>query len=264
MTIIDGAHRILAARLKGCEEIDALFFFGSHDDAFRLAVAANVTHGLPLTLADRRAAALRIMTADPELSDRSIAATVGLAAKTVATIRRDAGAISSTRMGRDGRRRPINAAEGRSRASAVITTRPNSSLREIASEAGVSLSTARDVRVQMLPDPASAQARPGAGGSDAASSAPRAQSRVHHLADRRDPVSLIQGLRRDPSVRYTDSGRELLRWLGLRVVTREQWRTATAEVPPHCAMSVARIARECARVWADLAEQLEQTHGETV
>src|SRR3954454_2061179 len=42
MTIIDGIHRIGAARLNGLKEIDVCFFHGSETDAFKLAVQMNV------------------------------------------------------------------------------------------------------------------------------------------------------------------------------------------------------------------------------
>jgi hypothetical protein len=48
--------------------------------------------GLPLSLRDRKAAALRILTMEPETSDRAVAAKTGLSDKTVVTIRRRLGA----------------------------------------------------------------------------------------------------------------------------------------------------------------------------
>jgi hypothetical protein len=48
--------------------------------------------GLPLSLRDRKAAALRILTMEPETSDRAVAAKTGLSDNTVVTIRRRLGA----------------------------------------------------------------------------------------------------------------------------------------------------------------------------
>src|SRR5687768_2708992 len=42
MRVIDGMHRLRAARLRGQHEIDVRFFDGSEEDAFVIAVAANV------------------------------------------------------------------------------------------------------------------------------------------------------------------------------------------------------------------------------
>ena len=54
MRVIDGMHRLQAARLRGRETIETEFFDGSAEDAFIQAVTVNTRHGLPLTLADRR------------------------------------------------------------------------------------------------------------------------------------------------------------------------------------------------------------------
>ncbi|MFC9431561.1 ParB/RepB/Spo0J family partition protein [Streptomyces sp. NPDC056987] len=263
LDVIDGMHRVLAARMKGCEEIDARFFYGSREEAFFLAVKANTEHGLPLTLGDRRAAASRIIRSHPEKSDRSIAVTTGLAARTVASIRQSAGAEAHTRVGRDGRKHPVSAIEGRRRAGAVIAARPDSSLRQIAREAGISLGTARDVRTRFEAGKDVVPAVPQAEAATTSSPALRPGSRPSHVQQQADIQSLIDGLRRDPSVRYTESGRTLLRWLAQRVVTRDQWRTTASEVPPHCAVFVARIARECATAWAELANELEQRQHES-
>src|SRR5256885_9700661 len=130
MKVVDGMHRLRAAILKGQDTVDVEFFDGSEDDAFILSVQINTAHGLPLTLADRKAAAVRILAAHPELSDRVIAQQTGLAAKTVAGIRRSTGETprSNTRQGQDGRLRPVNAQEGRYRAVQGIEMKPDASL----------------------------------------------------------------------------------------------------------------------------------------
>lgn len=150
MRVIDGAHRLRAAALRGEPLVAVEYFEGTAEAAFALAVERNIeAEGLPLSVAERKAAAERIVRGRPELSDRSIAQGVGLSAKTVGEIRRRAvagGAQASTRMGRDGRLRPINPDEGRRRVLEVLRARPGASLREIAQAAGVSLGTAHGVR----------------------------------------------------------------------------------------------------------------------
>jgi hypothetical protein len=115
MQVIDGTHRLDAARLRGDRMIRVRFFDGAREDAFVLAVEANVTHGLPLSLADRKAAALRIIRTHPVWSDRAIAAKTGLAHKTVGAIRRSSGDVlrSTARLGMDGRVREVK--DGRNR-----------------------------------------------------------------------------------------------------------------------------------------------------
>ena len=83
MRIIDGTHRVKAMAYRGRDEIEAEFYDGSLEDAFVLSVHANVRHGLPLSLADRRAAARRILNTHADWSDRAIAQLTGLSAKTI-------------------------------------------------------------------------------------------------------------------------------------------------------------------------------------
>ena len=78
MRVVDGMHRLRAARLRGDERIAVRFFDGGDDEAFVLAVRTNVTHGLPLSLADRKAAAARIIASHAHWSDRMIATVTGL------------------------------------------------------------------------------------------------------------------------------------------------------------------------------------------
>jgi hypothetical protein len=262
MGVIDGMHRLTAARLAGHHSIDVQFFDGSDADAFRLAVNANVTHGLPLTLGERRAAADRIIHSHPDLSDRAVAATAGLAAKTVAAIRsRSALLASPVRIGLDGRARPVNAAQGRQMASQVIADRPDSSLRQIAREAGISLGTARDVRdrVRAGLDPVPPRQRRSSDPESAGPAAPEsAPARNRPDRDPVDPHAVLEGLRRDPSLRYTESGRNLLRWLSSRALAPTEWQQAIDDVSPHSAVLVEKIARECARVWIELADELDE------
>lgn len=248
MRVIDGAHRLAAARLSGRAEIDAVIFDGTADEAFRLGVLANVTHGLPLSLADRRAAAVRIIRSDSRLSDRAVARSAGLSHKTVATLRAGmaeavseaAGEPSTSRIGADGKTRPLDATAGRLAAGRVIAERPDATLREIAREAGISLGTARDVRVRML-----------------AGQGPMPAGRAQPESAATDLDGAMGDLRRDPALRYSESGRALLRWLAAHTLTMDQWRDGAGALPPHCAAVVASIARECARTWSTIADELE-------
>jgi hypothetical protein len=149
MRVLDGMHRVRAAMLRGEEAIRAVFFDGDEREAFVEAVRANVPQGLPLTLADRKAAARRIVALYPGWSDRRIAAAAGLSPATVKSVRDAATARSGqldARVGRDGRVRPVDGSNGRRRAASVLAERPDASLREVARAAGVSIGTAGDVR----------------------------------------------------------------------------------------------------------------------
>uniref|UniRef100_UPI0018F18D1C ParB/RepB/Spo0J family partition protein n=1 Tax=Actinomadura logoneensis TaxID=2293572 RepID=UPI0018F18D1C len=172
MRVIDGMHRLRAAMLRGDTHIEAVYFDGTAAEAFARAVELNIAHGLPLTIADRRAAAARILAAEPDSSDRAIAARTGLSARTVAAVRRSTAQVphSNARVGADGRARPVDGAGGRRLAAQIIQARPEASLREVARKAGISLSTAHDVRKRLLQGrdpvppgaaPRNAAARPG-------------------------------------------------------------------------------------------------------
>jgi ParB-like chromosome segregation protein Spo0J len=263
MQVIDGMHRLSAARLNGQEAIQVEFFDGIEEEVFLLAVKANVEHGLPLTLADRRAAAERIVRTHRGLSDRAIATAVGLSAGTVAAIRRgsDDPAGPNMRIGLDGRMRPIDSADGRRIASELIAAHPERSLRKIARESGISLGTAHDVRerVRAGHDPVPHGARRKANGSPPEPVGRRGRS-VTAPTDRDDvdSLSILAGLRRDPSLRYSERGRSFLRWLSLRILPPGEWRSAVSGISPHSAILVGKIARRCAGEWAHFADELER------
>ena len=126
MRIIDGFHRVSAALRKGLTDIEAYLLDGPAESAFIIAVRANVIHGLPLSLADRRAAAVKVLREYPRWSDRAVATTTGLSPQTVAMLRASNGQDNDfdKRLGKDGRLRPINAAAGRQLAAELLTLRP--------------------------------------------------------------------------------------------------------------------------------------------
>lgn len=270
MRVVDGMHRVGAARLRGDRTIAVRFFDGSEAEAFVIAVNANVTHGLPLSRDDREAAAGRIIGSHPHWSDRSIAAVTGLAATRVGAIRQrvcDQAGQPLARLGRDGRVRPLNAEVGRRLASQVIADRPDASLREIALAAGISPATARDVRIRMHrgDDPVPSR-RPAAATAARRSNPMRTpverdraeRDGAERDRDERDQAVVLRDLRSDPSLRFAESGRDLLRWLSVHVVGADSWRAFVATTPPHCAYVVAALARGCAREWLDFATQLER------
>jgi hypothetical protein len=160
------------------------------------------------------------------------------------------------RTGRDGRARPLNTAEGRLRASELIQQRPEASLREIAREAGVSPSTARDVRlcIERGDDPLPA-GRPRRDGDPVAGADPDRPAGP-------DLVLILQGLQNDPSLRFSESGRALLRWIFSRAIRADEWTDIADKVPPHCLPIIANLARTCAEEWRQLADQLEERGGQ--
>ncbi|MEU0403972.1 ParB N-terminal domain-containing protein [Streptomyces sp. NPDC006197] len=150
--IIDGLHRLEAARLRGDTTIKARFLDCSNSEALVIAMKANGSHGLPLSKADRMAGAQRVLSSHPDWSDRAIAGITGLSAKTISSLRdrtEEATPLDGKRIGRDGRRRPVDAGEGRRRAAEYIAAHPNAPLRQVARETDVSLGTVHDVSMRL-------------------------------------------------------------------------------------------------------------------
>ncbi|MFI7576147.1 ParB N-terminal domain-containing protein [Micromonospora sp. NPDC049497] len=264
MRVVDGMHRLAAARLRGEQEICARMFDGDDHEAFLLAVRLNVSHGMPLTIADRRAAAIRIIQSHPQLSDRAIAFTAGLAAKTVGSLRRGMdGPPVEARIGRDGRVRPINGAAGRQAAAELIAVHPEATLRRIAQEAGISVETARSVRARLRAgeDPVlDRRTRPDRGdrGVDR-----QMTVKLPEADPSQELRSLLDTIQRDPSLRYTESGRVLLRWLGPRVLVPDEIPLSLSHIPPHSRLNLGSLARSCAAAWIQLAMGLEDEYGHT-
>lgn len=150
--VIDGLHRLEAARLRGDDIIKARFLDCSNSEALVIAMKANGSHGLPLSKPDRVSGAQRVLGSHPDWSDRAIAGITGLSAKTIASLRDRSGdgtPLDGKRIGRDGRRRPVDAGEGRRRAAEYITAHPNAPLRQVARETDVSLGTVHDVSARL-------------------------------------------------------------------------------------------------------------------
>ncbi|WP_258045225.1 transcriptional regulator [Streptomyces sp. SM11] len=283
MRVVDGMHRISAALLKGLDTIEVTFFEGAEEQVFLRSVAANITNGLPLSVADRKTAAARILSSHPTLSDRAVAAHVGLDAKTVAGVRTCSAAGSpllNVRTGTDGRVHPLDRTAERLHAAALLTQDPALPLRSVVEQTGLSLGTAHDVRRRLLrgedpvpqsrqsasamldpgparqkPQTAGAPVRPGvrpgrtvpsavAGGPPSVS--PRSRA----------PLEALRKLSNDPSLRHSDQGRELMRWLHNRFVVDEAWRRRADAVPAHCVDSMAELAQHCSDAWRRFAEEM--------
>ncbi|MEI7033736.1 ParB N-terminal domain-containing protein [Streptomyces pratensis] len=265
MRVIDGTYRLRAAVLRNRTDIEVRFFDGSAEDAFVYALETNTRHGLPLTFAERSAAAERILRSHPHWADRAIASAAGLSAHTVAGLRRAAAAEAPApeRLGRDGRVRPLSTAQGRREAQRLLTGSSDISLREIARRTGLSPATVRDVRNRMLrgEDPVPERQRAGEREQARPRSAPApvpapqpAERRAPAPADE-DLADVYRRLCRDPALRQSETGRTLLRLLGTLTLSAEQWQNLAAELPVHRVEAVAALAAENARLWGEFAQR---------
>lgn len=219
--IIDGAHRVRAAQLRGQIEVDAIVLDDDDRAAFIRAVSINARHGLPLSLGDRKAAAAQLLHLCPDKSDRAIAELAGLSGKTVGAVRRSITDLPTlaARVGRDGRARTV----------------------------------ARAPRPEPETDPGGADGpEPMAG---VVTLTPGPGDRSGH----RRPRDILANLTRDPSLRYTDAGRNLLRGLHQHPSADEwPWAGLLSAVPPHCLPAVARLAQSYAADWQELGDLVEQ------
>lgn len=275
MRVIDGLHRLSVAKLQGRSEIAVRFFEGDHADAFVLAVKANIRHGLPLSLPDRKRAAERIVASHPQWSDRMVASVTGIAAGTVAKLRRQVTGEptpGNARVGQDGRVRPLDRTEGRRLASELISRDPSLSLRQVSRAAGISPETVRDVRNRLrrgedpLPNPRErAQANGNGANHNGSNHNGRSVggrnghggeiSRGH--VPIQDRAAAVQRLTADPALRFSETGRNLLRLLNIHLIKADEMDRIANSLPPHCSGIVAHLARDCAAVWAEFASRVE-------
>ncbi|KOV71436.1 hypothetical protein ADL00_07660 [Streptomyces sp. AS58] len=256
--VVDGMHRLDAARRRGDTTIDAYLLDVPEHELFAISVRLNTAHGMPLSYAERVAAAGRLLRENPEMSDRYVAVVAGLSARTVARVRRSTGEDPhlNARIGMDGKVHPRGVAQGRERAGRMLTERPDASLREVARAAGISLGTAHDVKMRLLrgEDP-----MPNGGRSMAVEQ----QSRQNPARAPRDALplptaELLKRLRRDPALRSTESGRVVLRLLAMHDLDTSAWTSIVMNLPTHCTDAVAMLARQSALRWTQFADQLEE------
>jgi ParB-like chromosome segregation protein Spo0J len=266
MRVIDGMHRLMVASLQGRETIEAVFVEDSEADMFLRAVQENIAHGLPLRQADRRAAAERIISTHPHMSDRAIAEVAGLAPKTIASIRRRSAKEpkeSNARVGRDGKVRPLDTSEARRRAAELLTEQPDASLRDVARAVGMSPATVLDVRKRLergespvREKPAAVRdSEPGKRSASAVRAAGR-PTRGPRTAGAANPSLIVERLSRDPSLHSSERGRGMLRLLHINAVSLAHPDPAAA-VPPHCVATVLQLARHYSQMWSDFAQELD-------
>ena len=224
MRVIDGIHRLAAAKLLGKRTILVSFFTGSEEEAFFAAVRANSAHGLPLSLADRKAAAGRVARMCPDWSDRKIAGVVGVSPKTVGALRKhptEEIPQSDARLGRDGRVRRL------------------------------------PVRPAGIEDPAPRnQSRPER--PERRLHGVRSDSAEGRQFDTASDLTAFRALSQDPSLRMTASGRFLLVLFELHIVRSAEWKLLSKNIPAHQAERIASLANECATAWLSLAGAIMQ------
>ncbi|MBR7838113.1 winged helix-turn-helix transcriptional regulator [Actinospica durhamensis] len=252
LRVIDGVHRVHAAILRGEATIAAELIDCDEAEAFVRAVQANASHGLPLSLEDRRAAGRRILETHPQWSDRMIARTVGLSPNTVGALRRrqaDAAEASGHRVGLDGRVHRLSPGDTRRAALEALARNPAASVRELARTVGISVGRAHALRRELL------DAKPHAG---APAEGTEAEATRTEPGGRVLPSALVRMLAADPSLRLNEQGRGLLRMLVTQTIEPAQWSNLVDVVPAHRAEIVIELAENFSETWSRFADELKR------
>lgn len=260
--VLDGAHRIAAAKRLGLAAVRVVTFHGTSDEAFVEAVRRNVSHGLPLSVNDRMRAGQQILARHGDWSDRRIAEACALSPHTVARLRsaasraRPAAAQSQatspvvpaatarsgssarvvdieSRLGRDGKCRPAQPGIIRERVVEALQANPTGSLREIAGVAKVSPETVRRIRrdLEGAPPPA-------------VGTLPRV------------PPAPAEDWKADPAMASSPELAVLLEWLE-RTEPGSELASLAASVPLSRVYELADEARRRAAFWTAFATALE-------
>jgi ParB-like chromosome segregation protein Spo0J len=244
MEVIDGWHRVLAARFRGETSIRARLFHGTSEDAFFLGVRSNIAHGKPLTLAERHVAASRILKLRPDLSDRTIARTCGLSPTTIGAHRK-AGPTGdlAERVGEDGRTRRLSSQQVRRQAAELMLAFPDESNRSIGRSVGLSEATVRSVRHQSnAATPSAAGRRKLAGPS----------SDGPGRSDKPEPGDI-------PAPKESaEHGSRFASWLMAHSVSETSWADLLADIPLSQCAGLIVDARAIADSWQALAGRLER------
>ena len=256
-SIVDGQHRVLAAKQLGLRRVLGVWFDGTPEDGYLEFVRRNVAHGLALTLVERRRAARRILCSRPNFSDRGIGALCGLSPRTVARLREEAGTeagrtngvrAAKGRIGRDGRVRPIDPASVRAQIAEELVRQPDASLRKIASAVGASPETVRSVKNEMRAVAAAPNEAHTTGESLATVRALLAGSRA---------VPIVDACRDDRAFTDREDGQPFVEWLDTTSVEPgDLWRYVDS-VPLSRVYVIADEARRRAEFWTRFAMAVE-------
>jgi ParB-like chromosome segregation protein Spo0J len=250
--VIDGHHRVAAARRLGLQRIAAVRFDGSVEQAFVEAVRRNVEHGLPLTFDERKAAARRLIGDQPQWSDRRIAHVCALSPRSVGKLRGKSAAGATEvacRIGRDGRGRPVRPESTRSRIMDAVRSNPDASLRTIAQAVGASPETVRRIRQSLEQRD---QGRP-----PQAAGALSPANVVSLTAINGSPVAPRLPSGADAAVTSTPEGKRFAEWFDCTGL-ETNWRFHALAVPLSRVYEVADEARQRARAWSEFAALVEQ------
>jgi hypothetical protein len=262
--VVDGHHRVAAARLLGLRTITGVVFEGTEEEAYLEAVRLNVSHGLPLTIVERKSAASRILGRNPEWSDRRIAKVCGVSPHTIRSLRTTvlpAGDEDLTgRVGTDDRIRVVRPKARRQQIVDAVRSHPDQSLRMIARAVGSSPETVRRIRRREAgPGP---EQESGCGAREDTAGPEGAQESHAHPTTTEGvavgPADRVAGRwRTDVALRSTPTGLEFASWFeGTNVDTC--LRSYVGAVPLSRVYEVADEARRRGVAWIEFSRAVEE------
>ncbi|WP_409497340.1 ParB N-terminal domain-containing protein [Amycolatopsis sp. cmx-11-12] len=261
MCVVDGNHRLAAARLQGRTTIAVRFLDGSEDEVMLFSIRANSSHGRRLSRVDQEAAVERVLRQRSDLSTRRISEETGIGQRLIESVRRRISEPSESdalRVGRDGKRHPATTAAAdvkKERARRIVADNPKVTVRELAESAGISIGSAHNVIRE--------------GNQRAAGGVIERLPKLAQTAEKKTvaPVRIdsLRQLNEDLAVRGNDIGRTLLTMLNVVLTEgrklqdelhREQGRSVNRAIPEYQRYRAAELAATGARVLHDLAVAL--------
>lgn len=278
-SLVDGQHRLAAAKEAGRPTIRATVVALDDAEALEAAIEANTTHGKPLSLVERKAAA-RTLVESTKFSDRRIASICSIDERTVAAMRpadrptAGNGAVGRSE-GSDGKQRPASPEAAKAQREAIarmLDEHPDLSANEIARRLGCSAMTVLAVRKEReapsegaAATPPAASATPTEQPGDACVTPSPALGLAPPIPDDApttagellDPCPVPGEWRKHPAMKRTNATRDAALILDRRMPRdSEPVAAVAAGIPPELAPGLIREAHHAARFWTELADAL--------
>ncbi len=248
-TVIDGVHRLLAARMIGRTRVEVRYFDGTIEEAFVEAVKTNISHGKPLTLSEREAAAIRILGMRSEWSDRLVASACGLSDKTVGRLRKSTADIPQVakRIGRDGRYRPTDLKQRPSKIPAARSGQPSTKADDVVRPWSNATPTVMGAGEHL-----------NRGGVFPTAGKDERYGTPTDLYAQRFADSSPVPWNADQAILALPGGREFAEWLEQTRVSQGHWERHIAEIPIGRIPQLIEDARSRSVEWAKLVNCLEE------
>ncbi len=151
--LIDGEHRVHAARARGWDHLPATVVACPAEDLHLKAIELNTRASLALTRGERRAAVGLLLERHPDWADRRIAAVCGVSPSTVGAARQEVSGVQTghlKRRGGDGKAYPAHPAARRRLAEDHLRLHPGATISELRAVTGASVGSVSTWRKEAL------------------------------------------------------------------------------------------------------------------